>query len=238
MQDFKIDGIRMDSVENVANWDFIEQFKDTAHEQFAKRYPAAGADAKNKFLVIGEELEMPRELLTQHRLDGLWNERFQIFMRAALIGENARTLHEPSFEWTVRRAIDCQIDGLDGKQVVNYLTSHDVEGRRKERLYNQMETVVSLATSETLFNRSDIEDGVRTEIQGEGRKPVDEEVRQRADQIIMHKARLRRIKLGFVCLLTALGIPMILAGEEFGDQHDLFDRHGNVTHEGASRSTR
>jgi pullulanase len=235
MQDFKIDGIRMDSVENVANWDFIEQFKDTAHEQFAKRYPAAGADAKNKFLVIGEELEMPRELLTQHRLDGLWNERFQIFMRAALIGENARTLHEPSFEWTVRRAIDCQIDGLDGKQVVNYLTSHDVEGRRKERLYNQMESVVSLATSETLFNRSDIEDGVRAEIQGEGRKPVDEEVRQRADQIIMHKARLRRIKLGFVCLLTALGIPMILAGEEFGDQHDLFDRHGNVTHEGGKQ---
>ncbi|KAK5674260.1 hypothetical protein LTS10_012998 [Elasticomyces elasticus] len=31
----------------------------------------------------------------------------------------------------------------------------------------------------------------------------------------------RRIKLAFVCLLTAVGIPMILAGEEFADQHDL-----------------
>ncbi len=30
-----------------------------------------------------------------------------------------------------------------------------------------------------------------------------------------------RIKLAFVCLLTAVGIPMILAGEEFGDQDDL-----------------
>lgn len=30
-----------------------------------------------------------------------------------------------------------------------------------------------------------------------------------------------RIKLAFVCLLTAVGIPMILAGDEFADQHDL-----------------
>jgi 1,4-alpha-glucan branching enzyme len=29
------------------------------------------------------------------------------------------------------------------------------------------------------------------------------------------------IKLAFVCLLTAVGIPMILAGEEFADAHDL-----------------
>jgi glycosidase len=30
-----------------------------------------------------------------------------------------------------------------------------------------------------------------------------------------------RIKLAFVCLLTAVGIPMILAGDEFGDSQDL-----------------
>jgi pullulanase len=30
-----------------------------------------------------------------------------------------------------------------------------------------------------------------------------------------------RIKLAFACLLTAVGIPLILAGEEFADQHDL-----------------
>jgi pullulanase len=31
----------------------------------------------------------------------------------------------------------------------------------------------------------------------------------------------QRIKLAFVCLLTAVGIPMILAGDEFADQQDL-----------------
>jgi glycosidase len=33
------------------------------------------------------------------------------------------------------------------------------------------------------------------------------------------------IKLAFVCLLTAVGVPMILAGEEFADQHDLTTGH-------------
>jgi pullulanase/glycogen debranching enzyme len=46
---------------------------------------------------------------------------------------------------------------------------------------------------------------------------------------------LRRIKLGFVCLLTGVGISMILAGEEFGDQHDLFDSSANVTHQGGKQ---
>lgn len=31
----------------------------------------------------------------------------------------------------------------------------------------------------------------------------------------------QRLKLAFVCLLTAVGIPMILAGDEFADQQDL-----------------
>ena len=31
----------------------------------------------------------------------------------------------------------------------------------------------------------------------------------------------RRIKLAFACLMTAVGVPMIFAGEEFADQHDL-----------------
>lgn len=234
MGDFLIDGIRMDSVENVANWDFVRDFKDAGHALFAGRYPGESA-AGEKYLVVGEELQMPPELLGQGRLDGLWNERFQGFMRAALAGENAASLNEPSFEWTVRRAIDCQVDHLGGRQVINYLTSHDVEGPRKERLYNQMESVVPLATSEALFDRAAIEAALRDEIRDGGREPGDDEVRQRADQTILHRARLRRIKLGFACQMTAVGIPMILAGEEFGDQHDLFDRHGNVTHQGGKQ---
>ena len=91
MQDFQIDGIRMDSVENVANWDFIQKFKDEARDQFRNRYSAAGDGADAKFLVVGEELAMPLDLLSQHRLDGLWNERFQTFVRAAICGRERPT---------------------------------------------------------------------------------------------------------------------------------------------------
>ena len=130
----------MDSVENVANWDFIRDFKNAGRAQFRDRYPAAGNQADAKFLVVGEELETPPELLSQQRLDGLWNEPFQRRVRAALLGES---VDGRSFEETVRRMIDCRMDGVfdDGARAVNYLTSHDVEGFRKERLYNFMKCV-------------------------------------------------------------------------------------------------
>lgn len=234
MQDFQIDGIRMDSVENVANWDFVRDFKNAARQQFKDRYPAAGGAADAKFLVAGEELEMPPELLSGGRLDGLWNEAFQGLVRAALLGESADGL---TFEQTVRRAIDCRIGGVfdDGARAINYLTSHDVEGQRKERLYNLMRASLSLAGAEPLFDRGAIENDVRTAIRAGGGTPDDKDVRERASEIMLHRARLRRIKLGFICQLTAVGIPMILAGEEFGDQHDLFDARGNVTHQGGKQ---
>jgi 1,4-alpha-glucan branching enzyme len=238
MRNFQIDGIRMDSVENVANWDFIGEFRDQARQQFKERYPAEGSGADGKFLVVGEELTMPRELLTQNRLDGLWNERFQGLVRAAVIGQNVDGLN---FEDTVRRAIDCRSENVftDGAQAINYLTSHDVEGFRKERLYNFMQSAISLASSEPLFNRGDLEKQVQNDLRNEGRDPTSDdgvkEVRQRTDGMILHRARLRRIKLAFACQLTAVGIPMILAGEEFADQHDLFDSRGNVTHQGGKQ---
>jgi pullulanase len=192
MRDIRIDGIRMDSVENVANWDFIRDFKDRARDLWKERWAAQGlgdgADAG--FLVVGEELSQPMALLTQGRLDGLWNDKFRALIRAALIGQTEDGL---SFEETVRRMIDCRaLSFRDGTQAINYLTSHDVEGFRKERLFN-------------FFNTSGV-----TDIE-------------------------RRVKLAFACLLTAVGIPMILAGEEFADQHDRFDSQGHVSQDGGKQ---
>ena len=41
MRDFRVDGWRMDSVENVANWDFVKEFKDLAHELWKERWNCA-----------------------------------------------------------------------------------------------------------------------------------------------------------------------------------------------------
>jgi 1,4-alpha-glucan branching enzyme len=191
MNDFHIDGIRMDSVENVFSWNFIQEYKDLARGTWKERFGAQGRDvADARFLVVGEELQEPLDLLRQQRLDGLWHENFKRYIRAALIGQNA---DDESFEWTVRKAIDCRNFGYsDCAQAVIYLTSHDVEGFRNERLFNFF-----------------LNNGV-----------VDIE---------------KRTKLAFACLLTAVGVPQILAGDEFADQHDLFDKNGNVTQDGGKQ---
>ena len=172
MSDFAIDGIRMDSVNNVASWDFVQEFKDLARARWVK-----GGGVADKFLVVGEELAVPKELLTQNRLDGLWNDDFKRMVRFAILGHNDEK--EPSFEQTVRKMIDCRLMGFsDGAQAVNYVGSHDVGSFRSERLYNFLQNNGIFATEE-------------------------------------------RIKLAFACLLTAVGVPMIFAGDEFADQHDL-----------------
>jgi len=150
-----------------------------------------GAGADERFLVVGEELTLPLDLLRQQRLDGLWNDSFRALVRAAILGQNADG--EATFAETVRKAIDCRLLGFtDGAQAINYITSHDVEGFRRERFCN--------------FLLSNGVDDVE-----------------------------RRVKLAFVCLLTAVGVPMILAGEEFADQHYRFDADGHVTQGGGKQ---
>jgi len=182
----------MDSVENVANWDFVGGYKDRVRNLWKERWQAAGlgpAGADDRFLVVGEELSRPLGLLTQGRLDALWNDGFRSRIRAAILGQNN---DGENFEYTVRNAIDCRNLGFtDLSQSVNYLTSHDVEGFRKERLFTMLQ--------KSGFSGMDLQ---------------------------------KRLQLGFVCLMTANGIPMFLAGEEFADQNDLFDSNGNVTDAG------
>jgi 1,4-alpha-glucan branching enzyme len=175
---YRIDGIRVDSVNNIDNYDFVGEWKDYARSIWQQR---GGQD--DRFLVVGEELSLPGALLRQRRLDGLWNEAFKRLVRCAVLGCTAPG--EPSFESTVRKLIDCRLvldgDGqqlfTDGAQAVNYITSHDIGGPRNERIYNFL-------LNNQVFDTEP------------------------------------RIKLAFACLLTAVGIPMILAGEEFADPQD------------------
>lgn len=201
MRDFRIDGIRLDSIENIANWDFIRDFRKLARDIWKDRWQEQNSSsngADERFLVVGEELSLPLGLIQKddpgnQRLDGLWNESFKSLIRAALLGE---TSGSNSFEETVKKAIDCRRIGFkDLSEAIIYLTSHDVEGFRNERLYNFFV------------------------------KPLNNNEEQIA----------KRIKLGFACLLTAVGIPMILAGDEFADRHDRFDAAGNVTQDGGKQ---
>jgi 1,4-alpha-glucan branching enzyme len=175
---YHVDGLRLDSVENYGNWDFAGDVRREARTAWNARWRAEGngdSGADERFLVVGEELSVPTGLLS--RLDGLWNEHFKRIARQVILGRNA--IGEPSFEWSVRKLIDCRNLGFAlTSQAVNYLGSHDVGGLGNERLYNYLH-----------FNGVVFKE-----------KPI---------------------KLAFACLLTAVGIPMILAGDEFADEHDI-----------------
>lgn len=184
MTQYHIDGLRLDSVNNYDSWDFADDIRRETRAAWNARWqtegnPSAGAD--ERFLVVGEELAVPKGLLAH--LDGLWNEDFKRILRKVILGRNADT--EPSFEWSVRKLIDCRNLGFTGlSHAVNYVGSHDVGGLGNERLYNYLD-----------FNGVTFKE-----------KPI---------------------KLAFVCLLTAVGIPMILAGDEFADEHDIDIFHGD-----------
>lgn len=183
MSDFGVSGYRLDSVNNVASYDFMKSFTEDAWNLYKSRYnSSADPPSANKFLVIGEELSDPLDLIQSGTLNALWNESFQSRVRAAITNNlGTENYTGDNFELTVRKMIDCTLDEkhpfTDGSQVINYVTSHDTEGPRKERLFN-------------FLDNSGVAD----------KEP--------------------RAKLAFVSLLTAVGIPMIFAGEEFLDQMD------------------
>ncbi len=183
---YHIDGVRMDSIKTIYNWDFVEEFSRSGREYWRNPCRSLGLgqeDADRRFYVVGEIIDDHEELelVRQKRADGVWNESFKRRVRQAILG---RPLHrDAGFEETVKKMIDSRRLGYsDLSQVVNYLGSHDVEGAANERLYDFLE-----------------------------------------NNGIWEKEK--RIKLAFVCLLTAVGIPMILAGDEFADQHDLKQTH-------------
>ena len=183
MRYYHIDGYRLDSVNNINNYDFVNTFRTSAraiwNERWASEGNAGGADAS--FITVGEELAMPSALLGF--IDGMWNERFRNRVRNVIIGRNGQD--QPSFEWSVREMIDCRqlrdpnhrAQFWTGYQAVNYIGSHDLtntdgDGTNNDRLYSYLDRM-----------------GV-----GSKDKPI---------------------RLAFSCLLTAVGIPMILAGDEF-----------------------
>ena len=172
MRTYHVDGLRLDSVNNINNEDFLAEFTTLGHALWRER---GGGD--DRFLVVAEDFAMPLELVKDGRVDGLWNESFKQIMRHVILGQSWDA--EPSFERSVRMLIDCtQLGFNDGSQVVNYLTSHDIGGPGNERFFDWL-------TNNGVIETED------------------------------------RIKLAFCCLLTAVGIPMILAGDEFAEQQDL-----------------
>ncbi len=173
MSDFIPSGICVDRVEEVGNWDFIRSYKERAWQLYHKRHRGNGDPAK--FLVAGKG-RSPDSMVHQGIVDAVWNDAWQVRLRAVILGEAA---FGDNFEQTARKLVDCRLDQSDGSpgftdgaQVINYITSYEM---------------------------------------GAGAGLYDFLVASKVEDI------WRRSKVAFSLLLTSVGIPMTLAGEEFAN---------------------
>jgi 1,4-alpha-glucan branching enzyme len=217
---YRIDGFRIDEFKGINNWDFIQQFCDRAWAEHSRLFP------DRPFLVIAEDSwcrsEVTKDLGTNpngHRVvDAIWNFSFQAEMRRLLTNELTTAWGQSSR----RDRIDACVSGekcwdawlnsyregfSDLANNIIYFTSHDVQ---------QAERMMTLFLQRGL-RQNDLGDGSLENI----RQIVDQLPEQPRAVQQLHASALERAGSAFALLLTSVGIPMFLAGEEHGDVHDL-----------------
>ncbi len=224
IREYHIDGFRIDEFRGINNWDFLQEFRDQAWAEHKRLFP------ERPFLVIAEDSSRNPQIVqgqvyNDHTLvDSMWNFDFRDEVRRIMNNSMETNWGEPSRSDRIRNAVtgwrvwddfshSYRNDGFtDVSQAVNYVTSHDVAGYSEQRLMN--------------FYLSEI-------LRYEGKKPLDNEsetqmIRRLVDSIATqpaeiqaaHAQSLERIGSTFALMLTSRGVPMFLAGEEFGDIHD------------------
>ena len=84
MEYYRIDGLRLDSVNHIDNYDFLGEIKSFSRSLWCER-----GGREDQFLVVGEDLSVPISRGKQHRLDGMWNVQFKQGIRQVILGRSA-----------------------------------------------------------------------------------------------------------------------------------------------------
>jgi 1,4-alpha-glucan branching enzyme len=224
--DFHADGFRIDEFKGINNWEFIQQFRDHAWRIHQRHFPG------RPFLVIAED-SWRRAVITQAHphnphgrqvTDSMWNFAFRDEIRRSLHDRLHTDWGQPSRRDRIRWLITGarvwddwskhhQPGFHDISQAVNYLTSHDVEQEHEKRIMNYL--LAPLLEARGYGGSVDDIRWVADHLDPAGGESADE------TQRFLHGVALERLRSAFCLLMTAVGIPMILAGDEFGDVHDL-----------------
>ncbi len=222
---YHADGFRIDEFKGINHWEFIQRFRDHAWQVHQQAFP------DRPFIVIAED-SWRRAVITHQRAqnpngrkvtDSMWNFAFRDELRRVFSGQLHTAWGEPArrdrVRWMVTggqtwndwsRRVEAGFHDLS--QSVNYLTSHDVEKDDEKRIMNYL-----LAPLLDEWEYRGTVDDIRW---------LADHLESGADdqQRFLHGLALERLRSAFCLLLTSVGIPMILAGDEFGDVHDL-DHH-------------
>jgi 1,4-alpha-glucan branching enzyme len=226
IEQYHVDGFRIDEFKSINNWDFVQQFRQRAWAKHLALFPG------RPFIVIAEDSNRRAEV-TQDRpgrrkiVDAIWGFAYRDEMRR-LLRDGIRTeFGQHSRRDRVQAMISgtAQWEGLDNTlragfadlaQVVGYVTSHDMQDDGQARLMNYL---FGAMLRERGLGDGSVEDvrGRIAAISGE----TDDVKRLHADA-------LDRVRSAFALLLTSAAIPMFVAGEEFADVHDLDHRQADL----------
>jgi len=204
IEEYHIDGFRLDEFKGINNWEFIQEFTRRAHETNRQRFPG------RPFLVIAEDSWRRAQAVKggfgERVVDALWDFDFQEGLRRLITNTWRTELEKPPggrrelvahllrgdklWNEGEKKYRDNAFDDL--AQRVIYPTSHDVQGHHEQRLWGFLLEAAR-------------------EVTGDDSVPGVERC----------QAALEMQVAAFALTSTALGIPMFLAGEEFAEAHDL-----------------
>jgi Alpha amylase, catalytic domain len=217
--EYHVDGFRIDAFPDIANWEFVQQFRDRATAANTTAFPG------KPFLVVAENTN--RQFITTQPdagnpngrkvVDAIWNFGFQADLRALVLGNLTTTWGQPSLTERVRHLLskDGTWNGLtqgfdlgyaDMACAVGFATSHDVQNA--PRMMNEI--------LGSLVPQWGLGDGGRDNV----RQVVDVQAMPGTAAPPVVQVALARVFGVFALIATSVSMPMWLAGEEFADIHD------------------
>ncbi|KAK4151210.1 putative alpha amylase [Chaetomidium leptoderma] len=201
MTDFGIGGLRLDAVRNTGSWDFLGEYRRAAWELYHRARPVTGSPGN-------DDAASNKFLVVGDGAVGGGN-------MLAGDGDTTKCLdalcNEP---WQVRLRAVILGQGAMGD---------DFEATVRKLIDCRSDRGMGFRDGAQAVNYITSHD-----VEGYGRERLSAFLwnhgvgsRESASETE------RRAKLAFACLLTSVGIPMILSGEEFCDEHDDRDMRNN-----------
>jgi 1,4-alpha-glucan branching enzyme len=221
VSEYHIDGYRIDDFADINNWDFIQEFHDRATAKSQSLFPTKpfwviAEDSDGRFVTTGNDSNNPNG---RKVVDAIWNFRYRDEIRRLLTNKIDTVWGQPSRSCRVKHLVSNwgvwndwpkQFDAgfADMACSVPYITSHDVADgpRLMNVLLGSMLPAAGLGDGGIASVKAAV-DGAANSTDANLHNTV--------------QSATQRVFGGFAILMTSVGIPMFLAGEEFGDVHDF-----------------
>ena len=220
VSEYHIDGYRIDDFADIGNWDFVQEFHDRATAMSRSLFPTKpfiviAEDSNDQFASTANDPDNPNG---RKVADALWNFGYWYEIRRLLTNSINTAFGQPSRSTRVAHLLSNQgiwddythqfhVGFSDMACSVCYITSHDVQN---------MPRLVNLVLG-PMLQAAGLGDGQYMSVE-RAMDNADGSSSAVSKQLVAQA--LRQAFGGFAVLMTTVGIPMFLAGEEFGDVHD------------------